>query len=145
MCPQMGNSCNTWENKLKWVSCTSHNWSQYNWLVCLWFHISKVEIEDAHVNENLRWSCEKQKYMQTIIQSYNVNIINTKTNIIKALTLHETRQNKCWCKIAPNIQEVLMGVMRKGMFYYWPINHDTQGSGHYNSVWRLCEHVTYKF
>ena len=33
-----------------------------------------VEIEDVHVNENLRWSCEKQKYMQILIQNYNNNL-----------------------------------------------------------------------
>ena len=28
----------------------------------------------------------------------------------------KTRQNRCWCKIAPNIQDELMGVMIKSMF-----------------------------
>ena len=34
----------------------------------------ELEIEDIQVNANLRWSCEKQKYMQIIIQNYNDNI-----------------------------------------------------------------------
>ena len=35
---------------------------------------SGLEIEDVHVNANLRWSCEKQKYIQIIIQNYNDNL-----------------------------------------------------------------------
>ena len=63
--------------------------------------------------------------------------MNTKIKqniIIIALTLHETRQNRCWCKIAPNIQDELMSVVTKSMF------NDTQNkplytwSEHYNSV-----------
>ena len=45
--------------------------------------------------------------------------MNTKIKqniIIIASTLHETRQNRCWCKNAPNIQDELMGVMIKSMF-----------------------------
>ena len=63
--------------------------------------------------------------------------MNTKTKqniIIMDSTLHETRQNKCWCKIAPNIQEGLMGVMIKNMFNGIPTNHDSQESEHYNPV-----------
>ena len=40
--------------------------------------------------------------------------MNTKIKqniIIIASTLHETRQNRCWCKNAPNIQDELMGVI----------------------------------
>ena len=54
-----------------------------------------VEIEDVQVNANIRWSCEKQKYMQIIIQNYNDNLHehrNQKNIIIIAWTLHETRQ-----------------------------------------------------
>ena len=45
--------------------------------------------------------------------------MNTKIKqniIIIASTLHETRQNRCWCKIAPNIQDEFMDVMIKSMF-----------------------------
>ena len=34
----------------------------------------RIEIEDVHANANLRWSCEKQKYMQIIIHNYNDNL-----------------------------------------------------------------------
>ena len=40
--------------------------------------------------------------------------MNTKIKqniIIIASTLHETRQNKCWCKNIPNIQDELMVVI----------------------------------
>ena len=33
-----------------------------------------IKIEDVHVNANLRWSCEKQKHIQIIIQNYNDNL-----------------------------------------------------------------------
>ena len=46
-------------------------------------------------------------YMNTKIEQYI---------IIIASTLHETRQNRCWCKNAPNIQAELMGLMIKSMF-----------------------------
>ena len=35
---------------------------------------NELEIEDVHVNANLRWSYEKQKHMQIIIQNYSDNI-----------------------------------------------------------------------
>ena len=35
---------------------------------------SQLEIEDVQVNAKLRWSCEKQKYIQIIIQNYNDNL-----------------------------------------------------------------------
>ena len=56
--------------------------------------------------------------------------MNTKIKqniIIIASTLHETKQNKCVCKIAPYIQEGIMGVMIKIMFNDRPKNHDTWG------------------
>ena len=63
--------------------------------------------------------------------------MNTKIKqnfIIIDSILHETRQIKCWCIIAPSIQEGLMGVMRKSKFNGRPNNHDTQGSDNYNPV-----------
>ena len=32
-------------------------------------HLLELEIEYVHLNANVIWSCEKQTYMQTIIQS----------------------------------------------------------------------------
>ena len=58
-----------------------------------------------------------------------------KQNIISiASTLHETRQNRCWCKKAPNIQDELMGVMIKIMFNDTLNKPWYTGSKHYNPV-----------
>ena len=62
-------------------------------------------------------------------------IINMSTKIKQNIIiidskLHETRQNKCWCKIALNIQEGLMGVKikkKKKMLNDRPTKHDYRG------------------
>ena len=90
----------------------------------------RLEIEDIYVNTNLRWSYEKQKYMQTIFRAIMRIYINTKNKKQKNII-------KCLCKIAPNIHEGLMDVSRrrrKNMFNDIPYNHHTQASDHYNPI-----------
>ena len=90
-----------------------------------------MQILDNHVKR-------RKKYMQIIIQNYNNNLHEhqnqTKYYHYSFNTTWKPGKNKYWGKIAPNIQEGLMGVMIKNMFNDIPNNHDTQGSEHYNPV-----------
>ena len=52
--------------------------------------------------------------------------------LIIASTLHETRQNRYWCKNAPNVQDELMGVMIKSMFNDKLNKPWCTGAEHYN-------------